>query len=172
VQSLGYDLFTHPRTIGIRGIYEIDTQFDSPPQDPDGLGTVSGLTPNSISGNPHCAESQARDTEIIPDQAFAGFSGGSPPWPSCGFVVLHIHPPFLIDAADSRCELLLSGGSTLPAHAVAGNGSGSALSAAARLERRLLPGFGALLDQLRPLPSSERAWLRGCRQLRIQFTPL
>jgi hypothetical protein len=115
VQSLGYDLFTHPGTVGIRGIYEIDAQFDGPPQDPDGLGPVSGLAPNSISGNPHCAESQARDTEIVPDQAFAGFSGGSPPWPSCGFVVLHIHHLFLIDAADWRCELLLSGGSALPA---------------------------------------------------------
>src|SRR5258708_40235256 len=71
MQRLRYDLFTHARTIGVRGIDEIDSQFDSAPQDPDALRPISSRAPNSISRPSHRAESQARNTKIVSDHEFA-----------------------------------------------------------------------------------------------------
>src|ERR1700733_11606566 len=53
VQSLGYNLLTHARTVGVCGIDEIDPQFDNSPQDPDSLNPIRRLTPNSLSRNSH-----------------------------------------------------------------------------------------------------------------------
>src|ERR1700693_4458461 len=57
VQRLGYDLFAHARTIGIRGVDEIDSQFDSAPQNSDGPRPICRLAPNSISRDSHRTES-------------------------------------------------------------------------------------------------------------------
>src|ERR1700733_5646014 len=75
IQRLGYDFFAHSGTIGVRGVDQIDSQFDSAPQNPDGLSPICRLAPNSISRNSHRAESQARDPEIASDQEFARLFG-------------------------------------------------------------------------------------------------
>src|ERR1700674_3309733 len=77
VQRLSYDFFTHAGTIGVRGVDESNSQFHSAPQNPDGLSPICGLTPNSISRDSHRAESQARNTKIVPDQEFASLLSGS-----------------------------------------------------------------------------------------------
>src|SRR5580700_10323204 len=71
VQCFGYDFFTHVRTIGVRGVDEVDSQFDSAPQNPDGLSPICRLAPNSISSDSHRAESQARNPKIVSNQEFA-----------------------------------------------------------------------------------------------------
>src|SRR6202022_73863 len=64
VQRLSYDFFTHTGTIGVRGVDEIDSQFDSAPQNPDGLSPIRRLAPDSISRDSHRAEPQARNPKI------------------------------------------------------------------------------------------------------------
>jgi hypothetical protein len=76
VQRLRYDFFAHVRAIGIRGIDEIDSQLDSAPQHPDGLGPIRGLSPNSLPRNSHRAESQARNPKVVSDQEFSRFFSG------------------------------------------------------------------------------------------------
>src|SRR6202035_1109932 len=49
VQRLSYDFFAHAGPIGVRGVDEIDSQFDSAPQNPNGLSLICRLAPNSIS---------------------------------------------------------------------------------------------------------------------------
>src|SRR5258708_3253083 len=90
VQRLRYDLFTHAGTIGVRGIDEIDSQFDSAPQDPDGLRPISRLAPNSISRDSHRAESQARNTKIVSDQEFASLFSGRLVWLHRRLVIPHM----------------------------------------------------------------------------------
>ena len=53
VQSFGDDFFAHARAVGVRGVDEIDSQFDGTPQDTDGLGSICGLAPNSLSRDAH-----------------------------------------------------------------------------------------------------------------------
>src|SRR6266478_1892885 len=70
VQRLSYDFFTHAGTIRVRGVDEIDSQFHSPPQNPDGLRAVGRLAPNSNSRDAHRAEPQARNPKIVSDEEF------------------------------------------------------------------------------------------------------
>src|SRR5260370_37773336 len=71
VQRLSYDFFTHAGTIGVRGVDEIDSQFDSAPQNPDGLSPICRLVPNAMSRESHGAESESGNTKIVSDQEFA-----------------------------------------------------------------------------------------------------
>src|ERR1700676_4612363 len=80
VQGFSYDFFAHVRTIGVRGVDEIDSQFHSAPQNSDGLSPIRRLAPNSGSCDSHPAESKARNPKIISDQEFAGFFGGLLSW--------------------------------------------------------------------------------------------
>src|SRR4029077_19775263 len=89
VQRLSYDFFTHAGTIGVRGVDEIDSQFDSAPQNTDGLSPICRLAPNSISRDSHRAESQARNAKISSDQEFAGLFSERLFWLHCGLVILH-----------------------------------------------------------------------------------
>jgi hypothetical protein len=94
VQSLGYDFFTHTRTIGVRGVDEIDPQFDSATQNTDGPSPICGLAPNTISRDSHGTESQSRYTEIISNDEFASLPCKSLSLMHCGFGALHIVPHF------------------------------------------------------------------------------
>src|SRR4029077_12600731 len=91
--------FTHVRAIGVRGVDEIDSQFDSPPQDPDGLSAIRGLAPDSISRDSHCPESQPRNTQIISDQEFASLPGKSLSLMHCRLAAFHIVPPYPLSMA-------------------------------------------------------------------------
>src|ERR1700726_3825491 len=71
MQRLRNDFFTHAGTIEVRGVDKIDSQFDSAPQNPNGLRPIGGLAPNSISCNAHRAESKAHNAKIASDQEFA-----------------------------------------------------------------------------------------------------
>src|SRR6202023_1543989 len=90
MQRLSYDFFTHAGTIGVRGVDEIDSQFDSAPQNADGHSPICRLPPNSISCDSHRAESQARNTKIISDQELAGLFGELLVSLHCGLVILHM----------------------------------------------------------------------------------
>jgi hypothetical protein len=79
VERLSDDFFTDPRTVGVCCVNKIDPQFDSPTQNLDRLIAIRGRTPDSVSGDAHCSESQPRYTQVIPDQEFAGIFGR---WPS------------------------------------------------------------------------------------------
>jgi len=96
VQRLGYDLFTHSGPIGIRGIDEIDPQFDSAPQNPDRLSPICRLAPNSIPRDSHRAVSQARNAKIVSDQEFPRPFGGRLVSLPGELVVLHIISPSAI----------------------------------------------------------------------------
>src|SRR5207245_9598974 len=87
---LSYDFFTHAGTIGVRSVDEIDSQFDSTPQNPDGLSPICRLAPNSISRDSHRAESQARNTKIVSDQEFTGLFSECLVSLYCGLVILHM----------------------------------------------------------------------------------
>jgi hypothetical protein len=76
--------------MGVRGVDEIDSQFDSAPQNPDGLSPICRLAPNSISRNSHRPESQARNPKIFSDQEFAGLFGGCLVSLHCELVILHM----------------------------------------------------------------------------------
>src|ERR1700690_305984 len=78
MQSLGDDFLAHARTVRARGVDEIDPQFDRAPQHAPTFSSICRLAPNSISRDPHRAESQSRHTEIISDQELAGLRGESP----------------------------------------------------------------------------------------------
>jgi hypothetical protein len=78
VQSSGNDLFTHAGTVGVGGVDEIDSQFNCPPQDADGLAAIRGLAPNSFTRDPHRAESQPRDGQIVSNKEFAGSRSALP----------------------------------------------------------------------------------------------
>src|SRR5579863_1168835 len=80
VQSLRNNLLTHTRTVGVGGIDEIDPQFDGSPQNPDSFSPIRGLTPNTLSREPHRPKPQARHKEIIPDQEFADFPAKTQSW--------------------------------------------------------------------------------------------
>src|SRR6202140_4561374 len=94
VQRLSYDFFTHAGTIGVRGVDEIDSQFDCAPQDPDGLSPIRRLAPNSISRDTHRAESQARNAKVVSDHEFAslfrGYLVSLDVSSHCGLVILHM----------------------------------------------------------------------------------
>src|ERR1700724_789127 len=94
MQRLSYDFFTHAGTIGIRGVDEIDSQFDRAPQNPDGLSPIRRLAPNSISRDTHHAESQARNAKVVSDQEFAslfrGYLVSLHVLSHCGLVILHM----------------------------------------------------------------------------------
>ena len=90
MQRLGDDLFTHSRTVGVCGVYEVDSQFDSAPQNADGLGAICRLAPNSISRDSHRAESQSCYPEIAPNQKLASFFGKCLALPLLSLVILHI----------------------------------------------------------------------------------
>src|SRR5712692_5216280 len=92
VQRLSYDFFTHAGSIGVRGVDEIDSQFDSAPQNPDGLSPICWLAPNSISRDSHRTKSQARNPKIASDQEFAGLFSGCLVSLHCGLLILHIFP--------------------------------------------------------------------------------
>src|ERR1700687_3970034 len=89
MQRLSYDFFTHARTIGVRGVDEIDSQFDSAPQNPNGLRPIGGLAPNSISCDAHRAESKARNAKITSDQELARFFRGLLVSFICGRLIWH-----------------------------------------------------------------------------------
>jgi len=57
VQRLGNNFFTHPGTVRVRGVDEIDSQLDSAPQNPDGLRPIRRFAPNPSSGDSHRAKS-------------------------------------------------------------------------------------------------------------------
>jgi hypothetical protein len=97
VESLSDDFFAHARTIGIRGVNEIDPQFDSPPQDSDGFWPVCRLAPNAFSSDPHGAESQPRDPKILADEELARLPGKFLPWIPRGCTLLHFSTPFSSD---------------------------------------------------------------------------
>src|SRR6185436_8845980 len=90
VQGLGYDFFADARTVGVGGVDKIDPQFDGAPQDADGLISIGRLAPNSISREPHCSETQSRNTEIVSNHEFAGFSGKLLFWMSCRIVLISV----------------------------------------------------------------------------------
>jgi hypothetical protein len=71
MQSFRGDCFTHAGTIRVRSVDKIDSQFDSPPQNPNSLRPVCGLAPNSISRDSHRPESQSGNTKIVSYQEFA-----------------------------------------------------------------------------------------------------
>jgi hypothetical protein len=71
MQSFSDDFFTHARTIRVRSVDKIDSQFDSAPQNPNSLRPFCGLAPNSISRDSHRAESESGNTKIVSDQEFA-----------------------------------------------------------------------------------------------------
>src|ERR1700687_370968 len=89
VQRLSYDLLTHAGTIGVRGVDEIDSQFDSAPQNPDCLSSVRMFAPNSTSRDSRRAEPQARSPKIVSDQEFARLFSECLVSLVCGLVILH-----------------------------------------------------------------------------------
>src|SRR3981189_1074918 len=108
MQRLGYDFFSHARTIGVRRVDEIDSQFDSAPQNPDSLSPICRLAPNSIPRDSHRAESQARNAKIVSDQEFARLFSGCLVSLHCGLLILHMFP--LSNGEDSFVEPLFSFG--------------------------------------------------------------
>src|SRR5713101_6392016 len=90
VQRLSYDFFTHAGTIGVRGVDEIDSQFHRAPQNPDGLSPICRLAPNSISGDSHRAEPQARNPKIVSNQEFARLFSGCLASLHCELLIRHM----------------------------------------------------------------------------------
>src|SRR3984957_15112073 len=74
MQGLSDDLFAHVRTIGVRSVDKIDSQLDCAPQNADSLCSIRRFSPNSFSGDSHCAESQSNNAKIFSDHEFAGAS--------------------------------------------------------------------------------------------------
>jgi hypothetical protein len=64
VQRLGNDLFAHTGSIRVRGIDEINSQLYRSSQHPHRFFPVLGLSPNSLSRDPHRAESEPVDVEV------------------------------------------------------------------------------------------------------------
>ena len=77
MQRFGDDFFAHVRTVGIRRIDEVDAQFDGAAQNANTLRAIGRLAPDSVSRDSHRTVSQARDSQIVPDQEFAGLRGKS-----------------------------------------------------------------------------------------------
>ena len=102
VQRLSYDLFADARTIGVGSVDEVDSQFDSATQNPYGLAPICRLAPNSISSDSHRAESQARNSKVVPDQKFARFFSGCLVLLHCELLTLHMFslPTMKIDATN------------------------------------------------------------------------
>lgn len=89
-QRLSRDFLTQAGSIGVCGIDEIDSQFHRAPQNPDGLSPIPRVAPNSISGDSHCAESQAPNPKIISDLELASLFSGWLVSLHCELVILHM----------------------------------------------------------------------------------
>ena len=67
VQRLADQSLGHVRAVGIRGVDEVDAEFDGAAQDANAFFGVGGRAPYTLSGQAHGAESQAVDREIAAD---------------------------------------------------------------------------------------------------------
>src|SRR5262245_49366362 len=71
VQRFSNNLFTHVGTVGVRGVNEIDSQFDRALQYTYRFGTIGWLTPDSVARDAHSAETKTIDTKIASDRELA-----------------------------------------------------------------------------------------------------
>src|SRR6185437_12591066 len=107
MQSLRNNFFAHVRAVGVRSVDEINSQLDRTPQNPQSLGPIRGLAPNSLAGKPHRTKSKARHSQIAADKKSAGLSGNPRSWLPCrGFLSHFSFGPFRIAA--------MNGGETTP----------------------------------------------------------
>ena len=61
MQGLADQFVGHVRPVELRGVDVVDSQFDRPPQDGDGLVVVARRTEDAGSGQLHGAEADATD---------------------------------------------------------------------------------------------------------------
>jgi hypothetical protein len=107
VKRLRDDFFTHVRTVGVRRIDKVDSQFHGSPQNSDSLSSILRLAPNSFSRESHAPEPQARNLKIISDQEFARlFSRCLAPLHR-ELLILHILPFRATKLGASNCSVLL-----------------------------------------------------------------
>src|ERR1700722_13585802 len=76
IERLGDNFFADARAVGIRGVYEINSEGNGAAEDLDGFGTILGLAPNSLAGDAHGSVAQTVDGKVATDFEGAGFGGG------------------------------------------------------------------------------------------------
>src|SRR6185369_2160128 len=75
IQSLRNDALADMGAVRIRRVNEIDAEFDGASHDANGLVSVPGFAPDSLTGQPHRTESEPGHEEIVTDQQFAAEAG-------------------------------------------------------------------------------------------------
>src|SRR5881296_4513475 len=70
-QRFGDQLFADVRTIGVRGIDEVNAQLYGTPKDGQRSGTVPGWPPDPLTCNTHSSETQAMDGKLSAEGHFA-----------------------------------------------------------------------------------------------------
>src|SRR5258705_1290457 len=76
IQSLSNEALADVRTIRIRRVKEIDSEFRCAPHDANGLTPIRGFAPDSLAGEPHRTQSEPSNEEIVGNQQFAIVAGG------------------------------------------------------------------------------------------------
>ena len=67
VQRLADQFLGYVRAVGVRGVDEVDAEFDGAAQNADAFVAVGGRAPDALTGQAHGAESQAVDGEVAAD---------------------------------------------------------------------------------------------------------
>ena len=70
-QRFGNQLFADVRTIGVRGIDEVDGQLYGTPKDGQRFGAVPGWSPDPLTCNTHSSEAKAMDGKLSAEGHFA-----------------------------------------------------------------------------------------------------
>src|SRR5207244_13005998 len=78
MERLGYEQFACFRPVGVGGVDQVDTEFDSAPQNFERVLSIRRPTPNAFPGYPHRAKAETIDREIA-----AQLPGRSRDWCRC-----------------------------------------------------------------------------------------
>src|SRR4029077_7477723 len=70
IQSLRNDPLADMGAVRIRGVNEIDPEFDGASHDANGLAPIRGFAPDSLAGEPHRPQAESSHEEIVGDQQF------------------------------------------------------------------------------------------------------
>src|SRR6185295_15739679 len=68
IQSLGNDSLADMGAVRIRGVDEIDAEFDGASHHANGLTPIRGLAPDSLASEPHRPQPEPGDEEIVANQ--------------------------------------------------------------------------------------------------------
>src|SRR5262245_7780043 len=70
-QCLGNQLFADVRTIGVRGIDEVNAQLYGTPKDSQSSGAVPGWSPDPLACNAHSSEAKTMDGKLSAEGSFS-----------------------------------------------------------------------------------------------------